>query len=51
MPAGQGAVSINATTGEYTFDPGADFQSLAAGATTTVTFEIRAADGREGGDI
>ncbi|MEY3017564.1 MAG: hypothetical protein RL336_699, partial [Pseudomonadota bacterium] len=44
MPAGEGSVSINATTGEYTYSPGADFQSLAAGETTTVSFDVTVTD-------
>ncbi|MHC5112431.1 MAG: beta strand repeat-containing protein, partial [Planctomycetota bacterium] len=44
MPAGQGSVSINPTTGEYTFDPGTDFQSLAQGATTDVSFDVTVTD-------
>jgi VCBS repeat-containing protein len=43
-PANKGSVSINASTGAYTFDPGADFQSLAAGATDTVTFDVTVTD-------
>ncbi|MEY3017589.1 MAG: hypothetical protein RL336_724, partial [Pseudomonadota bacterium] len=45
-----GSVSINATTGEYTYSPGADFQSLAAGETTTVSFDVTVTDNDGGSD-
>ncbi|WP_413698868.1 VCBS domain-containing protein [Psychromonas sp. KJ10-10] len=50
MPAGQGSVTIDQDTGEYTFDPGNDFQELAAGATTDVTFDVTVNDGNGGTD-
>ena len=45
MPAGQGSVSIGAATGVYTYDPGTDFQSLPAGATANVQFNVSVSDG------
>ncbi|MBU3071703.1 VCBS domain-containing protein, partial [Aestuariicella sp. G3-2] len=48
LGAGQGSVSINPTTGEYTYSVGSDFQSLAAGEETTVSFDVTVTD-REGG--
>jgi T1SS-143 domain-containing protein len=50
MPGGQGSVSIDASTGEYTYSPGADFQSLAVGETTTVSFDVTVDDGDGGSD-
>ena len=50
MPAGQGSVSIDASTGEYTYNPGADFQSLALGETTTVSFDVTVTDNDGGSD-
>ena len=44
VPSGRGSVSIDAATGAYTFDPGSDFQSLAVGETTTVSFDVTATD-------
>ena len=44
MGAGQGSVSIDAATGEYTYAPGSDFQSLAEGETTTVSFDVTVTD-------
>ncbi len=41
---GEGAVADNGD-GTFTFDPGADFQDLAAGETRDVTFEYTATDG------
>ncbi|ARP40156.1 VCBS domain-containing protein [Vibrio syngnathi] len=48
MAAGEGTVSINPQTGEYTFTPGSDFQSLAEGATKDVTFDVTVTDGHGG---
>ncbi|CAK2422820.1 VCBS repeat-containing protein [Vibrio crassostreae] len=48
MPSGEGSVSIDATTGEYTFTPGSDFQLLAEGATKDVTFNVTVTDGHGG---
>ncbi|NVK30074.1 MAG: tandem-95 repeat protein, partial [Gammaproteobacteria bacterium] len=42
--AGEGSVSIDVSTGEYTFTPGDDFQYLAAGESATVTFDVTASD-------
>ncbi|WP_413698873.1 tandem-95 repeat protein [Psychromonas sp. KJ10-10] len=50
MPANQGAVSIDSITGEYTYNPGSDFQSLALGATTDVSFDVSINDGNGGTD-
>ena len=41
----RGSVSINASSGEYTFTPGDAFQTLDVGDTATVTFDITASDG------
>ena len=40
--AGEGSVTIDADTGEYSYAPGSDFQSLAVGETTQVTFDVTA---------
>ncbi|NNC98270.1 MAG: tandem-95 repeat protein, partial [Gammaproteobacteria bacterium] len=40
----EGSVSIDAATGVYTFDPGEDFQYLADGETTTVSFDVTVTD-------
>ncbi|WP_413698870.1 VCBS domain-containing protein [Psychromonas sp. KJ10-10] len=50
MPADQGSVSIDATTGEYTFNPGTDFQGLGLGETQDVTFDVTVDDGLGGTD-
>jgi VCBS repeat-containing protein len=50
MAAGEGSVAIDAGTGEYTYTPGSDFQSLAAGETTTVSFDVTIADDNGGSD-
>jgi VCBS repeat-containing protein len=50
MAAGEGSVSINASTGEYTYSPGSDFQDLAAGETTTVSFDVTVTDNDGGSD-
>ncbi|WP_375753963.1 VCBS domain-containing protein [Vibrio sp. HN007] len=50
MPEGQGSVSINASTGEYTYNPGSDFQSLEMGETTKVSFNVTVYDGNGGSD-
>jgi VCBS repeat-containing protein len=44
MAAGQGSVAIVALTGEYTYNPGSDFQNLADGETTTVSFDVTIED-------
>ena len=45
----EGSVSINATDGtQFDFDPGADFQDLAAGETRNVTFTYTATDNDSG---
>jgi VCBS repeat-containing protein len=43
VPAGQGAVTVN-TDNTLAFDPGSDFDHLAAGATATVTAAYTVAD-------
>ncbi|TWX67881.1 tandem-95 repeat protein [Colwellia demingiae] len=48
MPTGEGAVSIDSKTGEYTFTPGTDFQSLGVTETKNVTFKITIDDGHGG---
>ena len=48
MADGQGYVEIDSATGKYTFNPGTDFQSLAAGETTTVSFDVTIDDGQGG---
>ncbi|MGI9275750.1 MAG: VCBS domain-containing protein [Endozoicomonas sp.] len=40
----RGTLSINATTGAYTYDPGLEFQYLAQGDTEDVTFSYRVTD-------
>lgn len=45
-----GSVSINPSTGAYTFNPGSAFQYLAAGQSTNVSFVYRANDGQGGTD-
>ena len=50
MASGEGAVSIDATTGEYTFTPGKDFQTLAVGETKDVSFNVTINDGHGGTD-
>ncbi len=40
----EGSVTIDNTTGTYTFDVGSDFQDLPAGETRTVTFDVRVTD-------
>jgi len=44
MAPDQGSVSIDAASGEYTFDPGSDFQDLANGEQMTVSFQVTASD-------
>ena len=39
-----GSVTIDASTGEYTFTPGSAFQDLDAGDITTVSFDVTATD-------
>ncbi len=41
---GEGSVSIDSSTGVYTYKPEGDFQSLAVGETATVTFDVTVAD-------
>ena len=50
LAPGQGSVSIDSNTGVYTFDPGADFQSLAQGATAMVTFDVMITDNNGASD-
>jgi len=50
MPANEGSVSIDAITGKYTYNPGSDFQSLAAGETKQVSFDITVKDNHGGID-
>jgi VCBS repeat-containing protein len=50
MSSGEGSVSIDAKTGEYTFAPGTDFQKLAAGQTKDVSFNVTVNDGHGGTD-
>ena len=50
MAAGEGSVAIDAGTGVYTYSPGSDFQSLATGETTTVSFDVTIADDNGGSD-
>ncbi|MGB2683751.1 MAG: VCBS domain-containing protein, partial [Olleya sp.] len=50
MAVGQGSVSIDATTGEYTYSPGSDFQTLAAGETIDVSFVVTINDAKGGTD-
>ncbi|WP_413698871.1 VCBS domain-containing protein [Psychromonas sp. KJ10-10] len=50
MFVGQGTVSIDSGNGQYTYSPGSDFQSLALGATTDVSFDVTIDDGNGGVD-
>ena len=50
MAPGEGSVSIDSTTGEYTFTPGFDFQELAQDATIDVRFAVTITDGEGGSD-
>ncbi|NVK02375.1 MAG: tandem-95 repeat protein, partial [Oceanospirillaceae bacterium] len=50
LATGEGSVTIDGTSGEYTFDPGSDFQSLAEGASTSVTFNVTTTDSQSAAD-
>ncbi len=50
MAVGEGSVSINSSTGVYSYNVGSDFQSLALNATTTVNFDVTVTDNNGGFD-
>ena len=44
----EGSLNFNGSTGEWTFDPGADFQDLTTGESRNVTFTYTATDSVDG---
>ncbi len=50
MPEGEGSVSIDPKTGEYSYNPGSDFQSLAQGEKTEVSFKVTVTDNNGASD-
>ncbi len=44
LPANQGSVSIDPNTGVYSYNPGSNFQELALGESTSVSFDVSVTD-------